>query len=231
MKTVTMVAVVVAMNLASASANAGDDEWYSYAQADRLEYQEHRDTIVWDLQGWIGGDYDKLWWKTEGDAEDGNVEEAELQLLYSKALTAYFDLQAGIRYEDLNGLDQASLVVGLHGMAPYKFELDIAAFLTDDGDALLRVEGERDFALTQRWVLQPRAELEASFSDVDTRGIASGFNSLDLGLRLRYEVSRKVAPYIGVSWQRAIGGTADLVEAAGEDEDATTFVVGLRAWF
>ena len=213
------------------SALAADNDLYAYAQADRLEYQASESESVWDLQGWYGGDYHRLWWKTEGHFSSGSVEDAELQLLYSRAFTAFFDFQFGLRYEDLELTEQVSAVVGIQGLAPYSFEVDTALFFTEDGDTLFRGEFERDWLLTQRWVIQPRFEISAAFDDAPDRLIASGFNEFAAELRLRYEVNRKFAPYLGVSWQRFLGDTADLVEIAGGDREITTLVAGLRFWF
>ena len=210
---------------------AADADLYAYAQADRLEYQAEESVTVWDLQGWYGGDYQRLWWKTEGEISSGSVDDAEIQLLYSRAFSAFFDVQFGLRYEDLELTEQVSAVVGIQGLAPYSFEVDTALFVTDDGDVLFRGEFERDWLLTQRWIIQPRLEIGAAFDDAPERHVASGFNDLAAEIRLRYEISRKFAPSLGVSWQVALGDTGDLVEAAGGDKQITTLVVGLRFWF
>lgn len=203
---------------------------FTFTQGDRLEYQHADDVTLWDLQGWYGGDYHKLWWKLEGEAVSGE-RETELQLLYSRAYTAYFDLQFGVRVEDYDGGDDVALAVGLQGLAPYRFELDAAAFLTDDGDVLLRGEFERDILLTQRLILQPRAEISASLQDIPERAIDSGITATSIGLRLRYEIRRKFAPYLGVSWQKQFGAAADALDAAGRDSTTTSLVAGLRFWF
>ena len=216
---------------ACGSAFAADDDLFAFAQADRIEYQAEESVSVWDLQGWYGGDYHRLWWKTEGEFSRGSVDDAELQLLYGRAFSAFFDFQFGLRYEDLELTDQVSAVIGLQGLVPYSFEVDIALFVTEDGDALFRGEFERDWLLTQRWVLQPRIEINAAFDDAPDRLVASGFTDTAIELRLRYEISRKFAPYLGISWQRALGDTGDLVEAAGGEKDLTTLVAGLRFWF
>ena len=222
---------IVTLFAIGATASAADDELFAFVLADRIEHQSEDDVAVWDLQGWYGGDYHKLWWKTEGEADSGSIEDVELQLLYSKSLSAYFDLQMGLRYEDFDTGDASSIVIGIQGLAPYRFELDIAAFVTNDADVLLRGEFERDLLLSQRWVLQPRIELNASLQDVTERNIGGGFNEIDVELRLRYEVRRKFAPYIGVSWQRALGKTGRLLEQTGQDKQVTTFIAGLRFWF
>ena len=204
---------------------------YGFTQGERIEYVEAEEHLLWDIQGRYGGDYHRFWWKTEGTLDDGSTEDAELQLLYSRAWTAYFDLQFGVRYEDLESGDRMSLVAGTQGMAPYKFEVDAAAFLSEDGDLSVRAEFERDLMLSNQWILQPRAEVEVAFRDVPEIGIGSGVNELSLGLRLRYEHSRKFAPYLGIEWESAFGDTADLLEAVGEDTDESSIVLGIRFIF
>ena len=225
----TRVISVLLLAFASITAvHAGDQ--FTFTQGDRLEYQEDEDAALWDLQGWYGGDYHKLWWKLEGEAESGE-RESELQLLYSRAYTSYFDLQIGVRFEDYDGGDDAALALGIQGLAPYRFEVDAALFVTDDADVLLRGEFERDILLTQRLILQPRAEISAALQDIPERAIDAGITDTTVGLRLRYEVRRKFAPYLGISWQRQFGAAADALEAAGGDASRTSLVAGIRFWF
>lgn len=205
-----------------------------FVMADRLEIQssDNEDTGLWDIQGWYGGDTDKLWIKTEGDysLDDSEIEDAEVQALWSHAVSTYFDLQTGIRYDfEPDGL--AHGVIGVQGLAPYWFEVDAAAFVSEKGDVTARIEAEYDMLLTQRLVLQPRLELELSAQDIPERAIGSGATGLDAGLRLRYEIKREFAPYIGVEWQNSFGETANFIDAGGGETDQTVFVLGLRTWF
>lgn len=203
--------------------------------ADRLEYQSNEggSVLLWDAQGWIGGDINKLWVKTEGEylSDDGVLEGAEVQALYSRAISSYFDLQLGYRYNAEPDPERHFAVFGVQGLAPYWFELDAAAFVSDDGDLSARLEVEYEFFLTQRLILQPRMELDFAVQDVPEFGIGSGLSTAEAGLRLRYEFRREFAPYIGVSWRRAVGETADFARADGEDVKAVSFVAGLRFWF
>jgi len=185
---------------------------------------------LWDVQAWWGGDINKLWIETEGEVADGGLESADLQVLYSRALTPFFDVQAGVR-RDFEPDGKTYAVLGLQGLAPQWFEIDAHAYLSDDADVTASFEAEYDLLLTQRLVLQPRFEVGAAMQDVADRGLASGFTAVEAGLRLRYEVRREFAPYIGVAWGKALGGTADLARAAGEDVETTSFVVGARFWF
>ncbi|GJL94288.1 MAG: copper resistance protein B [Hyphococcus sp.] len=206
-----------------------------YVQADRFEYRtgEGDPHLLWDVQGWYGGDKDKLWIKIEGKyAIEGDAfEGAEVQALWSHAISRYFDAQAGVRHDFAPGDDRTFGVLGVQGLAPYWFEVDAAAFISDDGDVSARVEIEYELLLTQRLILQPRTELNFAIQDVPESGIGSGLSSAEVGLRLRYEIKREFAPYVGVSLERAVGETADFARADGEDPSAVSFVAGLRLWF
>lgn len=221
--------VVLLLLLPAAQALAHGDDKFAFVGADRLEYLSDPEAFVWDLEGWYGGDINKLWWKAEGEAASGESAEAEIELLYNRAVWPYFDLQLGVRYED--EADDASFVVGIHGDAPYRIDLDVSAYLTEHGDVLLSGEFERDFLLGQRLVLQPRLEIELAAQDIAERAVFSGVTETALGLRLRYEINRKFAPYLGVSWRRSYGDTARALRAAGEDDSLTTLVVGAWFWF
>jgi len=207
----------------------------TFIQAERLEYRSNEGApqFLWDGQGWIGGDRNKFWLKSEGeyDFDEGAFEDAEVQALWSRAFSRYFDVQAGVRHDFAPGTDRTYAVLGLNGLAPYWFEVDAALFLSDKGDVFARAEVEYEFLLTQRLILQPRAELNISFQDALENDLASGLSTLETGARLRYEIKREFAPYIGVSWERALGDTADFSRANGEDPGSLSFVAGVRLWF
>lgn len=202
---------------------------------ERLEagWGDGEETFLWDAQGWIGGDINRFWWKSEGEGDFGQgLEEAEVQALYSRAILPFWDVQVGVRQDFRDEGDDATyLVAGIQGLAPYWWEIDAAAFLSTDGDLTARVEAEWDLRLTQRLIAQPRFELEASATDAPERGLASGLSAIEAGVRIRYELRREFAPYIGVEWHSALGDTADLVRAAGGSADDTRIIIGLRAWY
>lgn len=201
---------------------------------DRVEYRvvDGRAGYAWDGEAWYGGDYDKLWLKTEGEGAFGDaVEEAEVQALYSRAIDPWFNLQAGVRYDIRPKPDRAHLVVGIQGLAPYWFEIDGALFLSDEGDLTARFEAEYDQRITNQLILQPRVELDLAAQDVPELGIGAGLSSLEAGLRLRYEIVPEFAPYVGVQYERRFGDTADFTRVAGEDVGGWAFLVGLRSWF
>ncbi len=204
-----------------------------WVQADRLEAQvrDGADSFLWDVQGYYGGTTSKLWFKSEGEGAFGEeLEQAEVQALWSRAIGPYWDLQAGVR-QDLAGPATTHAVIGIQGLAPYLFEVDAALFLSHRGDVTAKIEGELDQRITQRLILQPRAELSLSAQDIPELGIGSGLDKAELGLRLRYEIVREFAPYIGIEQSWKAGGSADHARAKGEGTSATSLVAGIRFWF
>lgn len=186
----------------------------------------------WDAEAWYGGDLNRLVLKSEGEGVwNHGVEDAEVQVLYSRAVGLYTDLHVGLRHDFEPGPQRTYATVGFESLFPYWFEAEGALFLSDKGEALARIEGSYDFRLTQRTVLQPRAELDFAAEDVPARGVGSGLSEAELALRLRYEIKREFAPYVGVVWSRKVGDTARFARAEGEDVEDTRVVVGLRAWF
>lgn len=203
-------------------------------QVHRAELAFHEDETVGviDADVWYGGDLNKLYLKTEGEFsfEEDDFEELEVQALWSRAISPFFDFQAGVRY-DLEPKGRTHAVVGFQGMAPYRFEIDTAAYLSDRGDVTGDIEVEYELALTQRLHIKPRAELGWSAQDIDGLEIKSGLTNAAAGLRLSYDVVREFSPYVGVEWSGSLGGTRDLIEATGEDAGATAFVIGFHAWY
>ncbi|MGB0560457.1 MAG: copper resistance protein B [Spirulinaceae cyanobacterium] len=206
---------------------------------EQFEYRanEGDDSLNWEVTGWVGGDYTRWWLKTEGDvsvdADEGG--EFEVQLLHSKLISPFFEFQAGLRYDREFGetpeRDRVFGVVGFQGLAPYFIETDAALFVSEAGDISARLTLERELLLSQRWVLQPELEVNLAAQTVEDFGIGSGLNDLSLGLRLRYDITRKFAPYVGVNWSRKFGDTADFARAEGEEVDNWALVGGLRLLF
>lgn len=198
------------------------------------EYQARKgaDGYRWEGEGWFGGDINRLVIRTEGEGSfGGSTEQAEFQLLYGRAISPYFNLEAGIRYDVKPDPSRGYAVIGVEGIAPYWFDVGGQLFLSDKGDVLARFEGSYDQRITQKLILQPRGELNFAAQDVPANGIGSGLSDLELGLRLRYEIKREFAPYIGVEWAKKVGGTARFARTAGEDDDVVNFVAGIRFWF
>lgn len=202
-------------------------------QIDRAEVQvqEGTNAYLWDVQGYSGGPTSRFWFKSEGEGGFGEqLEDAELQALWSRAVGPYWDAQIGVR-QDLAGPDTTYAVVGIQGLAPYMFEIDAALFLSTRGDVTARIEAELDQRITRRLILQPRAEITLSAQDVPRLGIGAGVDSAEIGVRLRYEIVREFAPYIGIEQGWRLGNAADFARAAGEDSSSTRFVAGIRFWF
>lgn len=194
--------------------------------------RDGRDGYLVDAQAWYGGDIDKAWFK--GEIEGGwgeKPEHAEVQALWSHAIDPWFDLQAGVRHDPQPGPDRTHLVVGIQGLAPYWWEVDGALFLSSKGELTARAEAEYDLRITQKLILQPRAELDFSAQRIRELGIGSGLTEAAVGIRLRYQLSPLFAPYVGVEYERAFGGTADFRRAEGEDVGGLQLLVGLRTWF
>lgn len=197
----------------------------------RIPTEGGSEGYLWDAQAFYGGDINRLVIKTEGEGEfGGGIEDAEIQALYSRAIGPFFDLQAGVRF-DPEPDTRSHAVIGVQGLAPYMFELDAALFLSDRGDITARIKAEYDQRITQRLILQPRIEAELSAQSIPERGIGAGFTKVEPGLRLRYEIEREFAPYIGIEYEAKTGETADIARAAGEDPDGIKLLIGLRAWF
>ncbi len=203
--------------------------------AERLEYQSNdgAPALLFEGQGWWGTDRNKLWVKSEveRDFDAGRFEEAEVQALWSRPVSRFFDFQAGVRHDFVRGADRTFGVIGVQGLAPYWFEIDAAIFVSGEGDISARFEAEYDLLLTQRLILQPRTELNFAVQEVEEIGVGSGLSTAEIGVRLRYEFSRQIAPYVGVSWERAVGETADFARADGENVGAVSALAGVRLWF
>ena len=197
----------------------------------RIPAEGGEDGYLWDAQAFYGGDLNRFVLKTEGEGAFGEtLEDAEFQALYSRAIGPFFDLQAGVRL-DVEPETRSHLVLGVQGLAPYMFHVDGALFLSDKGDLTARIEAEYDQRITQRLILQPRVEVEFAAQDIAERGIGAGITGIEPGLRLRYEIAREFAPYVGVEYEAKLGETADIARANGEDPDGLKFLIGLRAWF
>ena len=215
-----------------------DEITFSKVIADQLELRNNdgNNTLRWDIQGWRGTDYKKLWVKLEGEDEtSANAGELELQTLYSQSIAPFWDFQIGARYDTTYGTgpnsDRLFGVIGFQGLAPYWFEVEPALFISEDGDVSARLVSTYDLLFTQRLILQPRFEINVAASEVAAFGVGKGINDIQLGLRLRYEIRREIAPYAGLSWTKQIGDTADFVRVAGGDTNNLAVVAGIRLWF
>jgi len=211
--------------------NGGGIAWRAFANL--LEYQPgSAGGYRWDGEAWIGGDINRFVLKSEGEGSrrDG-LENAEVQALYSRAVGVYTDLQFGVRYDFAPTPSRTYATVGFESLAPYWFQVTGALFLSNKGELMARLEGTHDLYLTQRFVLQPRVELNFAAQNSPEIKVGSGLSTAEVGLRLRYEIRREFAPYIGVSYSQKAGATADFARAEGKDPGQVRFVTGLRVWF
>ena len=204
---------------------------WSKVTVDKLEHQTGAgpDAYAWDGSASFGGDIDRLVLKSRGEG-DRKLERAEVEALWSRAVSPWFNVELGAR-QDLQHGGRTYAVVGLEGLAPFEFAIDAALYLSSHGDLSARVEAAHDYRLTQRLILQPRAEANLAADDAPSQQVGSGLSRVEVGLRLRYAVTPEFAPYVGVEYERAFGRTARFVRAAGDDPENTRAVVGLSAWF
>jgi len=199
----------------------------------QLEWQggDGAGALNWDIKGWVGGDIDRLWLRSEGERSAGRTESAEVQALWGHAISPWWDLVGGVRHDFKPGDGQTWAAFGAQGMALYNFEAEATLFVGEAGRTAARLEGDYDILLTNRLILQPTAELNLYGRNDPPRGVGSGLSDSELGLRLRYEVRREFAPYVGVSWNRSYGQTAQYARDEGEDISQWRWVVGVRLWF
>jgi copper resistance protein B len=198
---------------------------------DRLEWRDSDTSIYeWDAAAWYGGDFNKLWIETEGERA-GDSNEARLEVSWDRIATAWWSTRLGLRSDVGDAPSRSWVAFGVAGLAPGFVELEAMGYVSDGGHTALRLSTEYDLLLTQRLVLQPALEINAYGHDDPERLIGAGLSDLELGLRLRYEIRREVAPYVGVNWVKRFGDSADLARAAGEDDDEIGLVAGFRLWF
>jgi len=211
----------------------GDEQNLASLLVDRLESvrTDGNTSITYDSQAWFGRDYDRAVLKAEGNIDGGSLEEASTELLWGHAIATYWDTQLGVRYESGDNPNRTWLAFGVQGLARYWFELDITAYIGESGRTSVSLEAEYELLLTQKLILQPRVETDWYGKRDAARGLGDGLSDLSAGLRLRYEIWREFAPYVGVEWAGKFGDTKDFARAAGEDANETRFVAGLRIWF
>ena len=210
----------------------------SFLLFDLLEFQRapNVEAARWDIVGWYGGDIERVWFKSEG-RYNGSLRsgDGDLQLLYGRLIFPFVDLQAGLRYEKQlswdNNRGRVFGVLGVQGLVPYGMELEAAIFVSQDGDVSARATLAQNFPLTQQLILQPRFEVNAAVQSAERYGVGAGLNDIEVGLRVRYEFRREIAPYVGITWLNSFGETATLRSVGGENRSSLQVVAGLRLWF
>ncbi|MBN8214537.1 MAG: copper resistance protein B [Xanthomonadales bacterium] len=206
---------------------------FSYLLFDRLETwdAEPGNGQAWEAQAWIGSDRHRLWLRSEGERSGGHTESADIEVLYGRPIARWWDLVAGVRHDIAPGDDQNFAAIGVIGMAPYKFEVEATAYLGASGQTAARIEAEYELLLTNRLILQPVIEAEWHGRRDASRGIGAGLGKIETGLRLRYEFTRRFAPYVGLVHERSFGATAGFRRDEGEAVEDTRVVAGARLWF
>jgi copper resistance protein B len=216
----------------------GEPSIHGMFRAEELEYGYNGGTnpVTWDVSSWVGGDWNRIWFKSEGEVPTADLGlEGEAQLLYSRLIAPFWEFQVGVRgdlvAESGSTQGRGLLVVGLEGLAPYWFEIEPAMFVSHEGDVSARLGAALDLFVTQRLIAQPSVETNVAVQSVPEFGVGSGFNDIELGLRLRYELVREFAPYVGVSWRQTFAETARLRRDAGQESSDLQGVAGTRFWF
>ena len=220
-----------------------DQENRLFTLVDVLDYRpkisggQGHDDYRWDVEGWYGGDYNRLWFKTEGQRDTAFKADfdVDFQLLYGRFIRKHYDLQMGSRVETQSfkgrNVTRGFGVIGIEGLVPYNYEFESALFIDQNGAVSARLSFTKDLLLTQRLIFQTRFETNAAVQRVEKFTTGSGLNNLEFGVRLRYEIRREFAPYVGISFDRSFGETATLVRQDGGDPTQIRFLVGVRAWF
>lgn len=209
-----------------------DDAPFGMVLLDQLEWRDVNgaDAQAWELDAWYGDDYNKIWFETEGERVDGEAE-GRVEVMWDRIISPWWSLQTGIRRDFGEGPSRTWLDFGIQGLAPYFFEIDAAIYFGEQGRTTFRFSGEYDMLITQRLILQPEIETRFFGKSDPENGIGSGLSDVEFGVRLRYEIRRQFAPYVGLHWERKFGRTADLARDSGDDASDLMFVAGLRAWF
>ena len=209
-----------------------DNTVFAFLLFDQLEWQggESTDGVNWDAKGWVGGDRNRLWFRSEGQADDARLGAAEAHLFYGRAVARWWDVVVGVRQDVRSGPAQTWAAFGVQGLAPYWFEVEATGYVSKGGQTTARLEAEYKLLLTNRLVLQPLVEVNLFGQRDEARGIGAGLSHAEISLRVRYEFRRELAPYVGVAWHNTFGETRDLAEAAGDTIAGPRFVAGLRLW-
>lgn len=209
-----------------------DDGEYGMVLLDQLEWQRSDgvDALAWEFDAWYGDDYNKIWFETEGSRVDGE-EAGRVEVMWDRIISSWWSVQTGVRQDFGSGPTRNWLDFGIQGLAPYFFEIDAALYVGEQGRTSARFSAEYDMLITQRLILQPEFEARLFGKDDPENGLGSGLSNIEVGLRLRYEIRREFAPYIGLHWERKFGRTADFARDGGDDASDLAVVAGVHAWF
>ncbi|AQS89413.1 copper resistance protein B [Neoasaia chiangmaiensis] len=210
-----------------------DQRTYFHGLLDEFEgrYAPGGADFRWDGEAWYGGDYNRLWLKSEGTLNHGRLSDGDQELLYSRAISTYFNLQGGVRADLDDGPTRTWGAFGIQGLSLYNFEVQATGYVSDRGRFATRLEGSYDILITNRLILQPQAEINFYTRADPSRQVGAGISDIDTGLRLRYEFSRKFAPYVAVTYAGSLAQARHIVRAQGQATGTTRFTFGIRTWF
>lgn len=210
-----------------------DDKALGMLRFDQLEAFHGRDGNGqhWDVQGWYGTDTDKLWLRSEGERTHADLADGDVELLWAHATSAFWGTRLGIRRDLGDGPARTWAGFGIEGLAPYFLDVAATLYAGPAGRTAARLRMAYDLRFTQRLILQPEFEANLYGRDDPQRGIGSGLSDASLGLRLRYEIRRRFAPYLGVVWRRRFGDSAAITRAQGRVVFDQQWVAGVRVWF
>jgi copper resistance protein B len=209
-----------------------DGAVHAYVLFDELEWRAGRGVSGghWDVDGWIGGDRDRLWLRAEGAGESGRLDEAHGHVLWGRPVARWWDVVAGVRQDLRPGDAQTWAAFGFQGLAPYRIDVELTGYLGAGGRSQLRVDVAHDLRLTRRLVAQTRLEAMLAGKPDPARELGAGLTTTEFGVRVRYEIRRDLGPYVGVTWHRTYYGTADHHRVHGEPVATARAVIGLRVW-
>lgn len=210
-----------------------DNAVFSQLMLDQLEnrFSGNGNTLAWEAQYWVGGDFNKLWIKSEGNRTAGTTDDADAQLLYDRAISAFWDLQLGVRQDFGYAPSRSWAAFGVQGLAPYFVDIEVTGFIGPGGRTAARFRASYELLFTQRLILEPELETNLYGHNDPARRVGSGLSNIEFGLRLRYEFHRQFAPYAGVVYACSYGHTADYLQLVNEQSHETRFVAGVRIWF
>jgi copper resistance protein B len=209
-----------------------DSGFHSFVLFDQLEWAGGKDGgLRLENSSWIGGDIDRLWLRVDAESADGRLEHAQLDALWGRSFSRWWDVVLGLRQDVRPGDPQTWAAVGIQGLAPYWFELEATAYIGGAGRTQFQFEAEYELLLTNRLVLQPLVELNVAGKADPERGLGSGLSSIESGVRMRYEIRRELAPYVGVTFERKFFGTADRARDEGDGVGSARLTIGMRTWF
>ncbi len=227
MKNITEIALGLVMTGTISMAGTSADALYYKVTIDELEYQDNSEkNVIWDTKLWIGDETDKLYFYTEGEKPKDGSTGSENQLVYSKAIAPFWDIQFGLGYDKAGSNNQTWGVLSIQGLAPYFFDTRTSLLVGQGGNVGLRFDAEYEALFTQKLILTPSIAIDAYSKDDRSMGLGKGLSNITAGIRLRYEIRREFAPYIGVEWSKNFGNTADISPL-----DETYVVGGVRMWF